>query len=801
MKINKIDFKKLARQLKYKHVEFDTESYVSLLEEINSYNFESNDDSSLKEMSQKLKWKVSQGEALDRLLPETYAVVREMSARVLGMRHFDVQVLAGIAMHYGNIVEMQTGEGKTLAAVLPACLNALTGKGVHILTFNDYLAKRDAEWMGPVYRMFGLSVGYVQEKMSPEQRRKAYECDITYLTARESGFDYIRDFLCTDERQLILKPYNFAIVDEADSIMIDEARVPLVIAGKMDEDQNTPQLMADIVKGMTFGQDYDTDEYSRNVYLTDAGTHKAEKLLNCGNLYLPANIWLLTALNSALHAQALLKREKDYIVRNGKIEIIDEFTGRIAEKRHWPDGLQSAVEAKEGLKSDSRGRILNSITMQDFLKLYPKLCGMTGTAKSASDEFFEFYGLNVAVIPTNKPCIRIDHPDMIFTHTEAKINALVKEIKQVHDTGRPILIGTLTVEESERLEKALKSAGVECQVLNAKNDELEAKIITNAGKLGAVTVSTNMAGRGADIKLGGENEEEHDRVAELGGLYVIGTNRHESMRIDNQLKGRAGRQGDPGSTRFFISLEDDLMIRYRLKDLIPPKYYPSKQDDPIDGDILGREISSAQKIIDGQNFDIRRNLKKYTIILEQQRQIIHKRRYEVLTGRQPMQILENRSPVRYAELKRSIGEDILKKVEKLLALYYMNRCWEDYLDYVGYIREGIHLVAIAGKDPQLEFHQKVIAAFNEMQESIISSMVDKFNSAKIDENGINLEKEGLKGPSSTWTYIIDDGTEQFGMLKMLGDTAAMAAGAFLIPLSMLYGVFNKNSNRRKIYKI
>ena len=488
------------------------------------------------------------------------------------MRPFDVQVLAAIAMHQGKLAEMQTGEGKTLAAVLPAYLNALTGQGVHVLTFNDYLARRDAQWMGPLYRFLGLTVGAVQQGMSPADRRRAYACDVTYVTAKEAGFDYLRDHLCMAPEDLVHRPFHYAIVDEADSILIDEARVPLVIAGSVEARRVDPYQAAELVRSLDARRDFETDEFARNVHFTDSGLDRLESQLRCGDLHAAENLDLLTELSMALHAQVLLRREVDYIVRDGQIELVDEFTGRVAENRRWPDGLQAAVEAKEGVPLRPQGTIRGSITLQHFLRLYPKVCGMTATAQAAAAEFEEFYELAVVVIPPNRPCVRVDAEDTVFTHKEAKYAVLVAEIAAARGRGQPVLVGTASVGESEHLAARLAKAGIECRVLNARNDEQEAAIVAQAAMAGAVTISTNMAGRGTDIKLGGDPPDEREPVVARGGLYVIGTNRHESRRIDDQLRGRAGRQGDPGQSRFFISLEDDLMERYGIGDLLPQRY-------------------------------------------------------------------------------------------------------------------------------------------------------------------------------------------------------------------------------------
>ena len=737
-------------------VKHELKPYFHILKEIKQLNIGAMDNEQIKARSLKLINEARKGTFLNDLLVEAFSLAGEASWRVLGIRPFDVQVMAGIALHYGNLVEMHTGEGKTFAAVLPSYLNALQGKGVHVLTFNDYLAKRDAEWMGPIYRFLGLTVGFVKEGMSIQDRQIAYASDITYVTAKEAGFDYLRDSLCYEKGSLVHRPFNFVLVDEADSILIDEARIPLVIAGKIFKADDDFGRMAEIVRSLEFGIDYNTDKYKRNVYMTETGVDKVESIIGCDNLFDTENIALLTELNCALHAEALLKRDVDYIIRDDKVELIDEFTGRIADKRQWPDGLQTAVEAKEGLKPQLNGRILGTITIQNFLSLYPKLSGMTATAQTSANEFRETYCLKVVTIPPNRPCIRINHPDLVFTHKEAKYKALVKEVVPVHATGRPILIGTASVEESELLAACLVRAGIECKVLNARNDEMEAEIIAKAGEFGAVTVSTNMAGRGVDIRLGGGRTKEWAKVAQLGGLYVIGTNRHESIRIDNQLKGRAGRQGDPGSSRFFISLEDNLIDRFGIGKAIPPQYRAIKQDEPLKVAVINKEIAHIQRVVNGQNFDIRKTLNKYSYILEQQRRIIHKKRWDVLMENEQSSLLSERELKLFNSLCKIVDKKTLKRAEKHVTLFQIDRCWADYLDYVAYIREGIHLVSISSINPLDEFHKSVIKAFNDLPRSIEEEIIKTFKTVEVTEEGINLEKEGLKSPSSTWTYIVND---------------------------------------------
>ena len=744
-----------TRQKTYKQ---GLKPYRQLLTKINEHRsrLEIAADRQLKNMSADLIQQARAGISLDDLLVEAYSLACEVSRRVLNLRPFDVQIAAAIAMHQGNLAEMQTGEGKTLAAVLPAYLNSLNEKGVHVLTFNDYLARRDAGWMGPIYQFLGLSVGFVQEGMSIEERQKAYASDITYITAKEAGFDFLRGQRCLRKEDLVHRSFHFAIVDEADSILIDEARVPLVIAGEISPPQANPYDLARLVRSFNKDADYYHDEYSRDVNFTDTGIDRLEKHLGCGNLHDLKNNQLLSALNLALQAEFLLHRDIDYIIREGKVELVDEFTGRVADNRRWPYGLQTAIEAKEMLEIQPEGMILGSITLQHFLKLYPKIAGMTATAKTSGEELETFYQLKVVEIPPNRPCIRIDHPDIVFTHKEAKTQALIREIVQTHTIGCPILVGTASVEESEQLAQVLRQTGVGCSVLNAKNDEVEAAIVAEAGALNAVTISTNMAGRGTDIRLGGKNQENHDEVVALGGLVVIGTNRHESRRIDNQLRGRAGRQGDPGSSRFFISMEDDLMGRYKLHELIPSKHLPQKQDAPIGNPIVAREIARAQRIIEGQNFEIRKNLRNYSFFVEEQRKILLQWRSDVLLDKEPLTLLATAEPERYGKLLSTVGGAILKQVEKQITLFHIDQCWTRHLAYIAHIREGIHLLGFAGKNPTFEFQKMALKAFDHLQQKIDEKIIKTFNAVIITENGIDAEQEGLKGPSSTWTYLIND---------------------------------------------
>lgn len=747
-------------------IEEDLTPYLKVAAEIDrrGENFARKSDDRLAAWATSLRGRAPEKNDAEERLIEIFALVREAASRTLEMRPFDVQVIAGLALHQGKLVEMQTGEGKTLAAVLPACLNALSGQGVHVLTFNDYLARRDAAWMGPVYRFLGLSVEAVQEGMSVEERRAAYRADITYATAKEAGFDFLRMHLCRDVEEQVHRPFNYAIVDEADSILIDEARVPLVIAGQRPTSETSPYRIAEVVGRLEEETDWETDENGRNAFLTEAGLDRVEEELDSGDLHHADNYLLLTEVNQALHARALLRRDVDYIVRDGRIELVDEFTGRVVDDRRWPDGLQAALEAKEELQIQPGGKILGSIALQHFLKQYPKLAGMTATASSAAEELENFYGLKVVPVPPNRPCVREDLPDAIFTHREAKNRALVEEITREHANGRPILVGTSNVEESESLAATLLEARVDCRVLNAKNDEAEAEIIASAGAKGAVTISTNMAGRGTDIKLGGVDEKEREAVVELGGLYVIGTNRHESRRIDDQLRGRSGRQGDPGTSRFFVSLEDDLMTRFGIDDLIPAKIRPEPRQEPIENPVIRREVERLQRIVEGQNFEIRKTLWRYSSLVEAQRRELQEWRTELLTGETELGDFGER----YQALCDSLGEEVVQQAVRTIALHHIDECWTEHLALVNQVREGIHLVSFGGLDPLQEFRKQIAEAFWKLHGTIEERIAQTFATVEITAAGIDLDRAGLRGPSSTWTYLIND--------RALGEIQQMLMG-------------------------
>lgn len=689
-------------------------------------------------------------------MTQCYAITKEICRRVLCLEPYESQLLTGIALCYGKIAELPTGEGKTLAAVFPAVLNALTGKGVHVLTFNDYLAKRDAQWMQGIYEFWGLKAAYIQENMDRPQRRKAYLADITYVTPKEAGFDYLRDSIVYEKNETVHRPFNCVIVDEADAILIDEARTPLVIAGNLGNQHQIDNRLLELVGLLRRNIDYMTDENSRNVYLTDKGSSVVEKYLSCGNLYSRKNVETLTDINNLLHAKVLLKQDIDYIIKDGRIEIIDEFTGRVADRRKWDYGLQIAIEALHGIKCTASNRILGKIPIQNFISLYPEMSGMTATAKSSEDEFRSTYEHEVYVVRPNKKCIRIDYDDYVFTHKEAKYNAVVKEVCTSHSMGRPVLIGTSSIKESELLAALLRQQGIECVVLNAKNDEEEAKIIALAGKFGAVTVSTNMAGRGVDIKLGGEDSpEERKKVLELGGLYVIGVSRNECVRIDNQLRGRAGRQGDTGSSRFFISLEDDLLVQFGLKKDIPSKYYGFRQEERLDDRKLLSLICHIQRVVDGQNFEIRKTLGKYSYLLEWQRRAFMKKRFEVLSSSAPGLLSTDKKEL-YDELCSRYGKERVDEIQRKMSLNCMDELWYDFLEYCENIKEGINLVLAGRKEPVDEFNRLSISKFEQLQEEMKERILETLENTDFSMNDSQLADKGLKTPSATWTYIIND---------------------------------------------
>jgi preprotein translocase subunit SecA len=789
----KIKIDRLIRKLNGSTIEYDLSSYQTLLNQINGLekSLRSATDRQLQDIAGLLQVKTKDGVLHECDIVQAFALVREAASRVMHLRAFDVQILGALAMNKGRLAEMQTGEGKTLTAVLPAFVHGLSGEGVHVLTFNDYLARRDAQWMGPVYHFLNLTTGCVQEGMSILERQKAYAADVTYLTAKEAGFDYLRDSLCYSKENTVHRPFHFAIIDEADSILIDEARIPLVIAAAADDYVSDTHFLAGVAKKLS-ADDFEFDEYSRNIILTDAGQKKAEGLLNCGNLFAEKNVTLLTRLNCALHAELLLHRDVDYIVRKGKIELVDEFTGRVADRRRWPDGLQAALEAKENLDIQSRGTILNSITLQHFLQLYPKICGMTATAQAAEEEFKSFYNLDITVIPPNKPCVRIDRRDVLFASKKYKTGALIKEIDRIHQTGRPILVGTRSVQESVSLAAELKECGIHCHVLNAKNDEDEAGIIAEAGGAGAVTISTNMAGRGTDIRLGGSDEEEKQAVISLGGLYVIGTNKHESQRIDKQLRGRSGRQGDPGSSRFFISLEDDLFIKYRLSELLPTDFLQKDRTETLQHPIIRNEIDRIQRICEGQNLEIKKTLCKYSSLIEKQRQVLFKRRQDILFDQTATEFFRIQKPKKFAAYAALIGEESLRNVCNMISLYHIDTYWSDYIAEIADIREGIHLKRLGGQDPFHEFQKLALQAFDRLLTDLEKKLIQVFNKLPVQDGTLNEEKLGIKVPTATWTYLVNDNPfENILGLQLIGNTGLQVSAGILWPLMILQFALRK----------
>ena len=742
--------------------------YVEKINELEP-SLEGLSDASLVAKTAYFKERIENGESLEDILPEAFAVVREASRRVLGMRHFDVQLLGGICLHEGKIAEMRTGEGKTLVATLPTYLNALTGNGVHIITVNDYLAKRDSEWMGKLYRFLGLSVGLIVHGLSFNERKEAYSADITYGTNNEFGFDYLRDNMVIYADQMVQRELNYAIVDEVDSILIDEARTPLIISGPGDKSTELYGVVAKAIIQLKEGEDYTVDEKAKAVLPTEFGIAKIEKALNVTNLYDHENIELSHHFNQALRAKALMHRDRDYVVRDGEVVIVDEFTGRLMFGRRYSDGLHQAIEAKEGVKVERESQTLATITFQNYFRMYGKLAGMTGTAKTEEDEFLKIYGLPVIVIPTNKEIARVDFPDVIYKTKKAKYKAVIEAIKEANAKGQPVLVGTTSIAQSEELSIALKKSGIQHNVLNAKYHEMEAQIISGAGQKGAVTIATNMAGRGTDIVLG-------EGVAELGGLHIIGTERHESRRIDNQLRGRAGRQGDNGSSRFYLSLEDDLMRLFGSDNIasIMDKL-GMDENEPIEHQLITRSIEQAQKKVEGRNFDIRKHVLQYDDVMNQQREVIYGQRRQILMGeglKENIMSMINQMIDQYMDLyaneklypedwdvnslaesctnlfapkgrlvpeelekfsrdelkdelysvakeaydlrEAMFGADGMRELEKVVMLKVVDNKWIEHLDHMDMLREGITLRAYGQRDPLIEYKIEAFDMFERM---------------------------------------------------------------------------------------
>ncbi|MFP4021595.1 MAG: preprotein translocase subunit SecA [Halanaerobium sp.] len=780
--------------------EKELEKLEPIVEEINSLEPEMQalSDQELKAKTEEFKNRHQNGESLDDLLPEVFAVVREASQRATdaGFRHYDVQLVGGIVLHQGKIAEMKTGEGKTLAATLPVYLNALTGKGVHVVTVNDYLAERDSEWMGQIYRFLGMSVGVILSGMTPAERREAYNCDITYGTNNEFGFDYLRDNMAYKEEDLVQREHHYAILDEVDSILIDEARTPLIISGPVQEKSSDYRKFNRVIPALKREQDYEIDEKNKLVTLTEAGVEKAEEKLNVDNLYSEENFKLNHQLNQALKAHTLMKKDRDYIVKDGAVKIVDEFTGRVMEGRRYSEGLHQAIEAKEGVEVQKGSQTFAKITLQNFFRMYDKLAGMTGTAETEEEEFIKIYDMPVVVVPTNEPMIREDMPDLVFTNKEAKYKNVISEIKRLYEKGQPVLVGTADIENSEMLSRELKRENVPHEVLNAKNHEREAEIIKDAGQKKSVTIATNMAGRGTDIVLG-------EGVVELGGLHVLGTERHESRRIDNQLRGRAGRQGDPGSSQFYVSLEDDLLRLFgsdKINGLLDK--LGVDEDQPVEHKMISSSIERAQQKVESRNFDIRKAILEYDDVLNKQREVIYEQRKTLLTTDQleekiagmleqlledvmEMFISEDLHPDEWdlegmfeylhgiglardmetADLERiekseikekitlsslasyqakreKIDSERFNKIIKFLALRVIDRKWMTHLDNMDELRQGIGLRAVGQKDPLTEYKFESFDMFNELTSSIREDIVETAFKVEVEEKE-NVPKQEI----------------------------------------------------------
>lgn len=688
-------------------------------------------------------------------LVEVCALARQAAIRALDERLYDSQLLAAAAMMSGQVAELATGEGKTLAAVPAVFGLVVRGMSVHVLTVNDYLARRDAEWMAPVYRLLGVQVGWVDEQRTEAERRTAYGCDVTYGSISEVGFDFLRDGLVTDAADRVQGELSAVLVDEADSILVDEARIPMVLAGNAPATTAELPSATEAVAGLRLDEDYTVVGDRRAAHLTDAGLDAVEKALDGVNLYDDDRLGLLTAVNLALSAKALVRRDVEYLVRDGRVELVDEFRGRVVQRRRWPDGLQAAVEAKEGLPLSDAGEVLNTITVQAFLRQYPLQTGMTATAVRVGEHLREFYELEVAAVAPHRPCIRVDGPDHVYATRAEKEAAIVVDVLAEHELGRPVLLGTQDVAESERLADELATHGVDCAVLNARNDRQEAEIIAEAGAVDAVTVSTQMAGRGVDIRLGGSDGAARDRVAELGGLYVLGCGRHESRRVDDQLRGRAGRQGDPGESNFVVSLEDDLITEHG-SDALPGDLHPD-ENGLIDHPAVRRVVEHAQRVAEGANQDIHRQTWRYHQVIELQRQRTAERRAELLSTDAAAEMLQTARPDRYEELADSLDdEDALRHICRLIVLYHTDDCWSEHLARLNQIREGIHLRALGRQDPLDEFHRLAIEAFGQLTDRIDHRSADTFDNADITGPDWDPADDGLERPTATWTYLTTD---------------------------------------------
>lgn len=777
--------------------EREIKRFTKTVEHINSLEptIQKLSDEELRGKTDEFRNRLEQGEELDDLLPEAFAVVREAGKRVLNKRHFDVQLMGGIVLHQGRIAEMKTGEGKTLVATLPCYLNALTGKGVHVVTVNDYLAQRDADEMGQIHRFLGLTVGLNLTNMSHEDKQLAYAADVTYGTNNEFGFDYLRDNMVLYKEQMVQRPLHYAIIDEVDSILIDEARTPLIISGQAAKSTDLYYLAARFATRLVGEEDYTFDEKAKSVALTEKGVAKAEQAFNIENLFDNEHVTINHHVTQALKAKVIMKRDVDYVVQDEEVIIVDEFTGRLMHGRRYSDGLHQAIEAKEGLKVQNESMTLATITFQNYFRMYRKLSGMTGTAKTEEEEFRKIYGLDVVVIPTNRPMIREDKADVVYKSEASKFRAVVNEIIERHQKGQPVLVGTVSIENSEKLSDLLKKKGIAHKVLNAKYHKEEAEIISRAGEYGSVTIATNMAGRGTDIVLA-------DQVKNVGGLHILGTERHESRRIDNQLRGRSGRQGDPGSSQFYLSLEDELMRRFGAENIMGMmERLGFEEDQPIESRLISRAVESAQKRVEGNNFDVRRIVLQYDDVMNQQREIIYKQRRDVLEsdnvseevkgmifglvehivelhcpeeqvpeewdlqaiidyangtflregqmdvkdikGREREEIIEVfREKVErlYAEREEEIGSEAMREFEKVVLLRAVDSKWMDHIDAMDQLRQGIHLRAYGGTDPLRDYQFEGFEMFEGMIHAIKEEVATYMMKAQISRN---LEREAV----------------------------------------------------------
>ena len=729
-----------------------------------------------------LKERVSKGESLDEILAESFALTREAGKRTLNQRHFDCQLIGGIVLHQGKISEMRTGEGKTLTATLPLCLNALSKKGCHLVTVNDYLSRRDAVWMGQIYDYLGLSVGCINHEQSfvydpnfkkseddekrdqlggflvfedflkPCTRKEAYEADITYGNNNEFGFDYLKDNMVYDLKSKSQRGFNYAIVDEVDSILIDEARTPLIISAPNEESSKWYSEFSKIIPRLNKEEDFEIDEKLRTATLTEKGIDKIESILNMGNIYDERGIKYLHHLEQALKAEVLFKKDKDYVVKNGEIIIIDQFTGRMMPGRRWSGGLHQAIEAKERVRIMPESITLASVTFQNYFRMYEKLAGMTGTAETSAEEFDKVYGLEVIIIPTNKSIIRKDLSDKIYKNEEAKFKAVVEEIKERNKSGQPVLVGTTSIDKNEYLGLLLSREGVSHKILNAKHHEEEGEIIAQAGKIGAVTIATNMAGRGVDIYLGGipSTPEENEKVKSLGGLYVIGTERHEARRIDNQLRGRAGRQGDPGTTQFFVSLDDDVIRIFggdRIKSLM--ERFNIDENIPIENGLISKSIESAQSKIEGMNFDSRKHILEYDDVLNKQRDIIYLKRFEILENSEKKELKKIVLPLiskygyseeDYNNKEKEVGEDNMRLIEKISSLRSIDSLWIEHLENMESLKDSVRLRAYGQRDPLVEYKKEAHLLFKEFLEICEKNMIEGVMKASINSQVNPMQK-------------------------------------------------------------